>query len=433
MNRLVQWVLGLGIRAGDEVARRVAGPIALVLAAVVRPRRRELVWSPTPIINNKYWSQAMRRAGWESLTLMTHHYPANNRADYDRYLPDLVPAALRRYRDTLAPYAGLLYILRNASVVHIPFTGGPLGATRFWRLEAHLLRRAGVRSVVIPYGGDYFQYSQIIDPVFRNGLLISYPAAGRREAAVARRVQYWCRHADIVIGAGHLDGLSRWDVPAGNVLCIDTERWPVREVYSGADGRSGTVRVMHAPNHRGVKGTEFLLDAVELLRAEGLDVELVLVEGQSNNAVRSAMAEVDVFADQFILTGYGLAAVEAMSCGLPVMCNLEDEYVMRIFRLYSFFGECPIVSAPPELLVNRLRLLVTRPDLRRELGEAGRRYVERYHSEATAQFLFGSIYRKLLDGEDVDLMNLLHPLRSSYVQAGPRIAVPALHGSGDVA
>ncbi len=39
--------------------------------------------------------------------------------------------------------------------------------------------------MVIPYGGDYFMYSQIIDPVFRNGLLINYPAAGRREAAIA--------------------------------------------------------------------------------------------------------------------------------------------------------------------------------------------------------------------------------------------------------
>jgi glycosyltransferase involved in cell wall biosynthesis len=135
-----------------------------------------------------------------------------------------------------------------------------------------------------------------------------------------------------------------------------------------------------------------------------------------------------VFADQFIITGYGLAAVEAMASGLAVMCNLEDDHVMRLYRLYSFFGQCPVVSAAPERIAERLRLLVTRPDLRRQLGEAGRRYVERFHSEAACQYLFGSIYRKLLDGEEVDLINLFHPLRSPYMTGAPRIEVPALDG-----
>jgi glycosyltransferase involved in cell wall biosynthesis len=177
-----------------------------------------------------------------------------------------------------------------------------------------------------------------------------------------------------------------------------------------------------------VKGTEFLVAAVDTLRAEGLAVGLELVEGRPNEEVRALMKEVDVFADQFILTGYGLAAVEALASGLPVMCNLEDEYVMRLYRLYAFFGECPVVSASPEMIADRLRLLVTRPDLRRELGKAGRRYVERFHSEETTQYLFGSIYRKLLDGEDVDLINLFHPLKSPYMTRGPRVEVPALDG-----
>ena len=202
MRRLEQFILWQAVRAWDAAIRMFIGPVALLVAALVQPRRRELARTPTPIINNKYWSQAMRNAGWASTTLMTHNYPANERADYDQYTPIWSPSALTRYRPQLAPYAGLLYVLRNASVVHIPFTGGPLGATRFWKLEAPLLRRAGIKTVVIPYGGDYFIYSEIIDPVFRNGLLISYPAAGRREESIAERVRYWCREADVVIGAG---------------------------------------------------------------------------------------------------------------------------------------------------------------------------------------------------------------------------------------
>lgn len=37
--------------------------------------------------------------------------------------------------------------------------------------------------------------------------------------------------------------------------------------------------VGHMPNHRGVKGTEFLIDAIERLKSEGVKVELLLIEG----------------------------------------------------------------------------------------------------------------------------------------------------------
>ena len=138
--------------------------------------------------------------------------------------------------------------------------------------------------------------------------------------------------------------------------------------------------VLHAPNHRGVKGTEFLIDAVEQLQSEGLPVELVLLERVPNETVRQAMQEADILADQFVCPGYGLAAIEGMASGLPVLCNLEREDATRLFRLYSFLGECPIVSTLPETLVEKLRALVTDPSLRHALGQAGRTYTEKYHS-----------------------------------------------------
>ena len=78
----------------------------------------------------------------------------------------------------------------------------------------------------------------------------------------------------------------------------------------------------------------------------------------------------------------------------------------------------------PETLTANLRRLVTEPALRETLGRAGRRYVEKYHSFATAQYMFGAIYRRILDGDDVDLMRLFHPLVSPYVTATPRIVHP---------
>jgi glycosyltransferase involved in cell wall biosynthesis len=406
--------------------RLLATLFAVGVAYVVRARRTTLVWGPDPILSNHYWSLAMREAGWRSVTLMNGVYSINAKSDFDIYFEDLVPGWLRALRLTrvLGPAAALIWIARHARVVHQPFSGGILGGTRWWRLEAGLLRRKGIRTIVIPYGGDAYLYSQIIDPSLRLALLMSYPAAARREPEIAKRVTYWTRHADVVITGPMIDGLSRTDVINVQPCCIDTLAWPAKTSYSAHDGRSGPVRVLHTPNHRGFKGTEFLVEAVEALQREGLLVELVLLEGVPNEQVRKTMLEVDVLAEQFIASIYALSGIEGMASGLPVLVNLESEPHTRPFRRYSYLDECPALSTAPETITRNLRRLVTDPALRETLGRAGRRYVEKYHSYATAQYMFGAIYRQLLGGEEVDLMRLFHPLLSSYAKATPRIDHP---------
>lgn len=402
-----------------------AGAVVVLLCLVLPRRRRDLVWTPVPLINNKYWARAMRQAGWPARTLMTGHYSINRRDDFDGYFEDLVPAWIRHrgLRDHLALLAALLHLVRTARVVHLPFSGGPLGHTRFWRLEAWLLRRAGIRTVLIPYGADAYMYSRVADPSVRQGLLANYPDAARREEEITRRVRYWSTHADCIFCGLMMDGFGRWDVPMPSYIHIDTEQWLPRAAYSPHDGVSGPVRVIHTPNHRGFKGTEFVVDAVERLRAEGLQVELVLLERVPNERVREVMATADILAEQFLI-GYALSGIEGMASGLAVMSNLESEFYTRIFRRFSFLDECPILSTSPETLTANLRALVTNPALRERLGRAGRAYVEKYHSYETAQYLFGAIYERLLHGRDVDLVNLFHPLRSEFNRRRPRVDHP---------
>ena len=401
-------------------------PIIVFLTLLVRKQRKELIWGPDPIINNKYWSSAMAQAGWESRTLMTNYYPNNKREDYDLYFEDLGPRWLwpRRLRVKAGPYLAFLYTIRNARAMHLSFAGGPLGKTPMWRIEAHLYHLAGIPVVVIPYGGDVYMYSRIIDLSLKNGLLLSYPAPAREERQIANRVRCWSKAGDFVFTGFTVDGLGRWDIPLGNMVCIDTAEWKSKTTYSSNDGRAGVVKVLHAPNHRGFKGTEFLLQAVEELQAEGLDIELVLLEQTPNDEVRVAMQEADLLADQFIFTGYGLASIEGMASGLPVLSNLDNEMYTKVFRRYSFLNECPILSASPERLKQNLRVLITEPELRKELGQAGRAFIEKYHSYETAQYLFGSIYDKIIYGKDVDLMNLFHPLKSEYNRRKPYVNHP---------
>jgi glycosyltransferase involved in cell wall biosynthesis len=401
----------------DRLTAGVMLPWVLGAAVIPGRRRSALIWGPKPILNNKYWSAAMREAGWDSRTVMDEVFTdINERADFDALFDDLVPRWILGggLRASVAPYLAAVHWLRRAQVIHIPFTGGPLGGTPLWRLEAWLFRRAGIRIIVIPYGGDVYQPALVADPSVRHVLMLLDPSLGRHPRSRRARIEYWSAHADVIVVSFTIDGLPRWDVLVTNMVCIDTSSWDVPETRSTADGHHGTVRLSHAPNHRGAKGTEFILSAVEQLRREGLKIDLILAEGLPNKRVAALMQDVDVHLDQLIGPGYGLGAIEGMASGLPVVTALEPAAYTEVFRRFSFLAECPLVAAGPETVLEAIRALVTRPELRAELGAAGRAYVEKYHSYAATQHLFGSIYDHVLKGAEVDIRTLFHPLKDPY-------------------
>ncbi len=376
-----------------------------------------MVFGTNPIKNTHYWSAALNDGGAPSQTLMAEFYGSiNRREDFDRYFTDLMPGWTSPHlAGHLAPYHAFLYLLLNARVFHTSFDGGPLAQTAAAALEPQLLKQAGIKTVVITYGSDGCVYSRVRDVTLRHAFLLSYPNAARREPEIIARLDRWNAHADCILGIFHsIDGHARWDMLNPQPVVLDERQWSVRTCWSDHDGVSGPVRVVHSPNHRGFKGTEFLIAAVDALRAEGLAVELDLVEKVQNTEVRRRMMAADILAEQFLMPAYGLNAIEGMATGMPVlgsMCN--DDYTL-IFRRFAYLDECPILGATPELLTANLRRLVTDPELRRTLGIAGRAYVEKYHSYDTARFAFGAIHRWLDGDASVDLMRLFHPQYSSW-------------------
>src|SRR5688572_16273581 len=151
-------------------------PVFLLCAIIPSQRRRYHVWGSSPLISNKYWSKAVRKAGYDSFTYMIGHFPINDRSDFDRYFEDAAPRILPKpLRVGVGACMALILVLRQARVVHVSFDGFALGSTIFWRIEAPLLKIAGVKIIAMPYGGDFYQYSAVIDTSLRHGLLASYP------------------------------------------------------------------------------------------------------------------------------------------------------------------------------------------------------------------------------------------------------------------
>lgn len=420
--------LRLATVVGQILIGLVLIPTVLLLS-VLRRKPKQLIWGPVPVINHKYWSSAMRSAGWDSVTLMDGFFEKiNESTDFDIYFDQLLPRWIpgSRLRRQLTFYSAFHYVLRHARVIHMPFSGGPLGLTPYWRLESFFLRAFGVKTVILPHGGDSYLYSLVTDLSLRHALLSSYPDPARFESRISARVRHWTRFADVVMTGIAIDGIGRWDVTIPSMLAIDTDGWSPRRGRSfAADGSSSVVRVFHSTNHRGFKGSEFVTAAVANLQDKGLDVELVVAEGLQNQEVAALMRQCDILVEQLIFTGYALSGLEGMASGLPVLANLEDDSRTRVFRRYAFLDECPILSSTPETVERNLEILVRDPQLREKLGGAGRQYVEKYHSLDTARYLFGSIYKVILEGRhDIDLLNLFNPRTSEHSKGQPTVRHP---------
>ncbi len=78
-------------------------------------------------------------------------------------------------------------------------------------------------------------------------------------------------------------------------------------------------------------------------------------------------------------------------------------------RLWSFLNECPIVALSPENIKKTLHSLITRPELRQELGGAGRKYFEKCHDLDSSPYLFEKCLDSLYKNKH-SLKNLYHPL-----------------------
>jgi glycosyltransferase involved in cell wall biosynthesis len=354
-----------------------------------------VVWGPTPLINIKYWSQSVQRYGFTSTTLVKGFYLAFKRSDFDRYVNDYAPRSVRlRF---LAPYFAFAWCLANADVFVLSYDGGLLAQTPLRWLECQLIRLAGKRTVLIPFGGD-IAVPGTLGPI-EAGVYATYPDLLKRADEIRRRVLYFCKHADFVVRTYQPGFQPRTDLLWPNALGIDADSWKPVDGEDGADARTSEVVIVHPTNHRSIKGTDFLIKAVKELEDEGLHLRLEIMERQPNEEVKAAMGRADMVGEQFI-AGYGLTGVEAMALGRPVLANLT--WLGQEFSTDTFICECPIVSTTPETLKYDVRRLAIDPQLRGRLGRAGRDYVLKYHSAEAVGRIWESILRHVWLQEPVD-------------------------------
>jgi glycosyltransferase involved in cell wall biosynthesis len=330
-------------------------PVARIRGAWKRSRGEKpaILWGPRPIINIKYSSLADRLHGYRSDTLVYEVYHLNARTDFDYSFARLYAVPVL---GAVVPYASFLWAGLRYDIFGFFFTGGLLTPSPFWWIELPLLRLAGKKIVVYPYGQD----ARIASLTRESGRWNAYTDVppgeeDRDERDVRSRLAAFGRYANVILGCADLvEHLPRLD---GVFLYpFDADAWP-----PASAPEDDVVTVVHSSNHRHYKGTRYLLEAVETLQREGLPIELVLVEKM------------------------------AMALGKPVLCYLNP----RFEPFHPEWGECPIVSANPDTLLEELRRLVLDREERHRLGARGPGYVRKYHALESVGAKMDEIYHAL--------------------------------------
>ena len=156
---------------------------------------------------------------------------------------------------------------------------------------------------------------------------------------------------------------------------------------------------MHAPSHRGVKGTRFLLEAADRLQREGVPFDLELIENLPHTEAKRRYREADLVVDQLLLGWYGGFAIESMALGKPVIAYIRESDLPHVPR--EMRTALPLINATPATIYDVLKKWLT---VRRyalpERGCASRAYVERWHDARAIAKRLVTDYESILRERD---------------------------------
>ncbi len=148
---------------------------------------------------------------------------------------------------------------------------------------------------------------------------------------------------------------------------------------------AGPIRAVHSPSHPEAKGSTEIRTIVERVRAQGVPLELVTIEGRPNHEVLTELASCDLVIDQ-LYADYGMPglAVEAAWFAKPVI--LGGYAVDHWKRVLPEEARPPTWYCLPNQVEEGILTLSRDYEARRRLGLAARTFVEEtWHPRQVAQ------------------------------------------------
>jgi glycosyltransferase involved in cell wall biosynthesis len=152
----------------------------------------------------------------------------------------------------------------------------------------------------------------------------------------------------------------------------------------------GPIRILHAPSDESVKGTRFVVEAIEKLKHRW-DIELILVKGLPYAEALKRYTSADLVIDQLLAGWYGGFAVEMMAMGKPVACYIRQSDLDHVPA--SMRTDLPLLPLNIDSLESDIERLLLQRQQWPEWGRNSREFVFRWHNPNRIAKAIIQVYR----------------------------------------
>ena len=385
------------------------------------PARRSVLFLRNSYYHFQYLAEALRRRGWDALTVNTEDPKGPHAAYYhgeDVNLWDPSPPRFRRnieefYWDALDRFA-LLHFAGDGLLTFFPISNEDWEAERPWDIVEW--RRCGHKIAYTISGcNSGVAQSTVARWSALGGSVVcdKCPWQLRPDVCNDAKNLAWGRKVDRYCDVIFTEGTPALDYQAipkavrePTTMCLDPEFWkPDLTVPAPLkiERAEDELLVYHSFGNydlrtvggRNIKGTGAVRAAVSRLQAEGMAVKLVFVTDVKSTEVRYLQVQADVIVDQLNYGRYGATAREAMMLGKPTICyiNRNEPKPADILRSTQ---ELPLVSATEQTIYEVLHDLLLDRERRRRLAAAGRAFAMKWHSADACAERYEAIYDSVM-------------------------------------
>jgi hypothetical protein len=194
------------------------------------------------------------------------------------------------------------------------------------------------------------------------------------------------RFFNMGVGTGSIDS-TQFRMTHFKYKAIDLNLWrpDLKIPVEHALPATKNIRILHASylsksgrdwKGKNIKGSPFVLAAIERLKNEGYLVEYFFIQDKPSNQMRFYQAQADIVVDQLIYGWWGSTFVETSALGKPVVCYLRPAWKEFFLKTFPEYSSLPVVEADTQSIYEVLKKLVTDADYRRQKGEESLQFAQ---------------------------------------------------------
>lgn len=365
-----------------------------------------------------FYRDELRKLGWKADVFVPYAYPEKLLYSEEGIIREFAlkgTGRLKGYINTVLLMVWYLTVFWRYKV-HIYYGRPPqvsffeekLGLTklfgRSFTLSLFLAKLSGAKLVYLPTG-CHDQETKATFSLLDNGNVCGNCGFYEKcdDARNNRNFEVIRRYFDFGVGWDPFNS-SQYKTLHFKYKSIDLSIWKpgLRIPAELVEPHTGTIRILHSffpagrlNNSKNIKGSPYIYDAVEKLKAEGYPVEYYYIHDKPSKLMRYYQAQADIVVEQLIYGWWGSTGVETMALGKPVVCYLNKGFKEFFHATFPEYGELPIVEADTQSIYQVLKQLVTDEALRTRAGLASRKFAEAHFDPAKNAKAFEEILLKL--------------------------------------